>query len=218
MKRQFELEGVNGAPVATDDLVEDLVRVATTHGNRLTQRNYDKEGKFSSSTAVRRFGSWANALSVANGRPGNVIGYHDEQLFANLLTLWQHYGRQPRRSELARPPSSISQQPYNRRFRSWSGALKAFVEYANESENCLPVENPQSSRPPSSRDPSLRLRFRILQADRFSCRLCGASPATAYQTRLHVDHIIPWSIGGSTTFDNLQTLCQNCNLGKSNVF
>jgi 5-methylcytosine-specific restriction endonuclease McrA len=33
---------------------------------------------------------------------------------------------------------------------------------------------------------------------------------------LHVDHIVPVSRGGLTLDDNLQTLCQECNLGKSN--
>jgi len=32
---------------------------------------------------------------------------------------------------------------------------------------------------------------------------------------LHVDHIQPWSRGGPTVFENLQTLCNSCNLGKS---
>jgi len=34
---------------------------------------------------------------------------------------------------------------------------------------------------------------------------------------LHVDHIEPWSRGGKTIEENLQTLCEKCNLGKSNV-
>ena len=41
-----------------------------------------------------------------------------------------------------------------------------------------------------------------------------SSPATNPSTILHVDHIIPWSQGGETVIDNLQTLCSDCNLGK----
>jgi 5-methylcytosine-specific restriction endonuclease McrA len=35
---------------------------------------------------------------------------------------------------------------------------------------------------------------------------------------LHADHISPWADGGKTVLENLQTLCQNCNLGKGKSF
>jgi 5-methylcytosine-specific restriction endonuclease McrA len=35
--------------------------------------------------------------------------------------------------------------------------------------------------------------------------------------QLHVDHIKPWSLGGETVAENLQTLCDQCNAGKSNA-
>ncbi|MBI3662399.1 MAG: HNH endonuclease [Acidobacteria bacterium] len=56
-----------------------------------------------------------------------------------------------------------------------------------------------------------------MKRDNFSCRACGASPALRPGIALHVDHIIPWSRGGDTIDENLQTLCDACNLGKSNV-
>ena len=65
------------------------------------------------------------------------------------------------------------------------------------------------------RIPSLRLRFRVLARDGFRCRVCGRSPAVEAGVLLHVDHIIAWSAGGSSTLDNLQTLCDRCNLGKA---
>lgn len=61
-----------------------------------------------------------------------------------------------------------------------------------------------------------RLRTDILRRDGHRCRMCGASPGTG--ATLHVDHIIPVSRGGTTVPENLQTLCQTCNLGKSNRF
>jgi len=57
------------------------------------------------------------------------------------------------------------------------------------------------------------VRYQVLKRDR-TCRLCGAGPDDAV---LHVDHIIPRSQGGSSDIDNLQVLCQHCNLGKSNL-
>lgn len=55
-------------------------------------------------------------------------------------------------------------------------------------------------------------RVEILQRDKGRCRLCGRSVKEG--AVLHVDHITPISKGGKSTDDNLQTLCQDCNLGK----
>lgn len=69
----------------------------------------------------------------------------------------------------------------------------------------------------TSRNISDRLRYLVLKRDNYTCRACGASPAKDIAVELHVDHIIPWSKGGETTLDNLQTLCSKCNLGKSDI-
>ncbi|OGL35671.1 hypothetical protein A3F38_02445 [Candidatus Saccharibacteria bacterium RIFCSPHIGHO2_12_FULL_48_21] len=62
----------------------------------------------------------------------------------------------------------------------------------------------------------LSLRVKVLSRDKFRCVFCGKSPAINAGTILHIDHIKPFSKGGENTLDNLQTLCQDCNLGKSN--
>jgi len=96
-------------------------------------------------------------------------------------------------------------------------ALEQFVEYANSQDKNTPNFTGVSNGHRTSRDPSLRLRFRILKRDNFSCRACGASPALTPGLELHVDHIEAWSLGGETIEENLQTLCEPCNLGKSDV-
>jgi 5-methylcytosine-specific restriction endonuclease McrA len=50
--------------------------------------------------------------------------------------------------------------------------------------------------------------------DRFRCLACGRSPATHLNVELHADHILAVANDGKTTLENLQTLCQDCNLGK----
>ena len=46
--------------------------------------------------------------------------------------------------------------------------------------------------------------------DKGRCVYCGSTD------NLQLDHIIPFSKGGATTVENLQLLCQKCNIRKSN--
>ena len=54
----------------------------------------------------------------------------------------------------------------------------------------------------------------VLARDKWTCRSCGRSAKDG--VTLHVDHIVPRSLGGADDPDNLQTLCRKCNIGKSN--
>jgi len=184
----------------------------------LSQRLYSEFGRYDPTTASRRFGTWNKALTAAGLQIANEINISDRRLFENIMLLWMHYGRQPRRAELALHPSLISWGAYRRRFSSWMDALTQFVTYANEQEALPPSPTEAASGHKTSRDPSLRMRFRVLKRDNFTCRACGASPALTPALSLHVDHITAWSLGGETIDENLQTLCEPCNLGKSNVF
>lgn len=216
----FKLSRVSGAPAPDDKLIADLQRVAQLlNSDTVPLKKYRDLGAFDNTTVSRRFGSWNDALHPAGLSLSNEVDISDERLFENLLVLWQHLGRQPRRSELSSPPSRFSQTPYKRRFGSWTASLEAFVNYANGSGVESPAVQPdvESTRHTTGRDPSLRLRWHVLQRDRFTCCACGASPALAPGVELQVDHIVPWSRGGETVLENLQTLCSVCNLGKSNV-
>lgn len=71
----------------------------------------------------------------------------------------------------------------------------------------------RSGQPKPSRTIPAGLRARVLQADNFRCVWCGAGPSDG-KTRLHADHVVPWSKGGASIFDNLVAACSECNLGK----
>lgn len=216
----FKLTRVSGQPVTDEELLADLQRVATLNGKKeLSQKRYKElDGAYDTKTYHRRFGTWNKALALVEIKPANEINYSDERLFENILTLWQHYGQQPRKAQLASFPSIVSEGPYKRRFSSWMTALEAFVNYANASEiEAVEESSTLPKQRKTGRDPSLRLRWKVLQRDRFTCCACGKSPALAPGVELHVDHIVPWSKGGDTVSENLQTLCSQCNLGKSNV-
>lgn len=108
--------------------------------------------------------------------------------------------------------------------------MEAFVNFINaddppqeesntveSDESVVPDAAPGAFIHKTSRDINLRLRFKVFLRDHFKCYACGASPAKDPAVVLHVDHIVPWSKGGETVLDNLQTLCSRCNLGKSDI-
>lgn len=65
-------------------------------------------------------------------------------------------------------------------------------------------------------DPWRALRYKALKLHGRRCMVCGATPESGAQ--LHVDHIKPRSKYPELelVLDNLQILCRDCNLGKSN--
>jgi len=202
-----------------EDILADMRRVAEIVGTQvLREQDYNEHGTFSHKTAVNRFGAWSNAVERAGLQKPVHRDLSEVQLFQNLLRIWTSLGHQPLYSEVQKPLSDYHVTTYERRFGSWRLALEAFVEGANAEE----LESPESetnTTPTSRKTPrqaDLRLRFRVLRRDNFKCCLCGRSPASQTGIVLEVDHMVPWSKGGETVLENLQTLCQMCNNGKSN--
>lgn len=59
-----------------------------------------------------------------------------------------------------------------------------------------------------------KLRLEIFTRDGFACQVCRRT-STEDKVKLVVDHVVPVAVGGKTVKDNLQTLCFECNSGKS---
>ncbi len=70
-----------------------------------------------------------------------------------------------------------------------------------------------SDKPSRSREGiSPRLRTKVMERDGFRCRRCGRGPD---KMALEVDHVEPVARGGTNRIENLQTLCWECNAGKT---
>lgn len=54
-------------------------------------------------------------------------------------------------------------------------------------------------------------RRSIALRDRYTCQYCGQAPGRSLLT---IDHILPRSRGGQTTWDNIVTACRACNMRK----
>ena len=57
----------------------------------------------------------------------------------------------------------------------------------------------------------VNLRRMVIERDGLRCVYCDIDLTNA---EVHLDHVIPESQGGSTTFNNLQVTCRKCNLEK----
>lgn len=230
--------------ISDDEYYSDLRRVATlTHSSTVLYRDYQKYGKYTAEHFFKRFGKWDNALVAAGleatGLARKRIG--EQELFDEIERMWRLLGRQPTTTDIIKNGvSKYSIDTYKRRFGGWRKALEAFVSYINEgvdpaaeSESSIveaaadatPIPEvsvaekdvPAKSVHRTTRNVNTRMRFLVMKRDNFKCRMCGASPAKDSSVELHIDHIVPWSKGGETVMDNLQTLCSKCNLGKSDL-
>ena len=108
---------------------------------------------------------------------------------------------------------------------SWKDALKAvFLERVN-----VVSEYDQLVRSPSMKfklpsvvslkdyvplpDNVAFTRFNVFLRDRFTCQYCIKSFKVEHLT---FDHVIPRSLGGKTTWENVVTSCRRCNTFKGN--
>lgn len=223
---EFKLN-LNSRNNSDEELLNDLKRVDDLINEHLSRSKYNELGKFSASTIERRFGSWSKALEKIGLTALIQRDISDNDLFKNIEEVWIKLGRQPKYDEIKQPLSRYSMMPYHNRFGRWNQALQAFVDYINSDSNeindLIEIEKIDDNEPKiikhkTKREISDRLRFRILMRDGFTCKKCGRSPMKEQDVELHVDHIIPWSKGGETTPENLETKCKKCNLGKGNAF
>lgn len=202
-------------------LLDDLKHAANELGcERLTKRDYQKVGKYNTTTIRNRFGSWNAALRHAGLKLNYNRGINKLEMLLNLKRLWKKLGRQPKVKDLKLSISEFTYRTYTHFFGSLRNALNEMIDYCNkERKNKLktPFRKTKPSKPGrTNRKAGFILRYKVLERDGYKCVICGNSPAFGNGIRLHIDHIIPYSKGGETVFTNLQTLCQPCNLGKGN--
>jgi len=217
--------------INTEDLISDIKAVAQKlKKETLTKAEYLENGKYSLKPYEQRFKKWNEVLLAANLKVENFKNIPEESLFKNIEEVWIKLGRQPKFKELRKPISKFSVSTYVNRYGSFYGALEKFVEFINSEpndaldepttndENKQKIDSNKTIKHKTSRDISERLRFRVLMRDGFTCKKCGRSPVKEMGVELHVDHVVPWSKGGETVLENLETKCKECNLGKGNAF
>lgn len=117
----------------------------------------------------------------------------------------------------------MTRKPPNSLQKLVRGVIRDLINQANSQKADKPkpkIKKPAATKSQSkpkqdkskrSRHIPLSIRVSILHRDGYKCVFCGRN---AKQVELEVDHILPFSKGGSNDPNNLQTLCFDCNRGK----
>ena len=206
-----------------DELVAKLQGFARESGRAFVSgRSFEEATGISEGTVTNHFGTWQEFCARAGLAPRYQRSASRADLFENLDRVWQSLGRQPRAKEMKQPLSPISVSRYSKEFQcSWYHICLEFLAHKSGASVAEIERESQPDAVPSParltrRGISLSLRYEVMKRDEFRCVKCGRSPALTRGVILHVDHTHAWANGGETTLENLQTLCSDCNLGKSN--
>jgi hypothetical protein len=184
-----EAGGVPAHPTYShDELFDEMQRLWEKLGRQPTRDEMKADGSISPGTYANQFGSWIKAIhAFCEDRNSDRLEPEEQ------------------------PEAPISTEADIRVVR-------------NDSPNASPAIEPIPFDKPSplkilrktGRAVGKRLRWRVFVRDNFTCRGCGRS-REKHGVVLHADHVTAYSNGGETVFENLQTLCEDCNVGKSNL-
>ena len=208
-------------------IFHELVKFATKNnyvafGSRDFDARKKEDNRIHSSTVKREFDSWGNAMDrlkeylAKRGtplKPRDKGHYDSADLVAEMKRIWLLVGHRPSKLEWQANAPNISYSTYKRYYGSWEAACLAFVEgtMPGSHQSKKIIGNSTAVRNP--RDVPPKMRLEVFKRDQHSCVFCGrGSP----EHKLHADHKVPWSKGGKTILDNLQTLCATCNAAKGN--
>lgn len=238
------VQGLARGRPTKDILLAELQSAQLKHpGSILTYDSYKANGgTYSRSVFVAGFGSWTTAVNTAGSISGKQARYSRDNLFDEIQRLWEKFGRQPTQVQMWKQ-GNISPKCYSREFGSWTKAIHAFCDDRNVDSaptaipeppsgdkdiiepivSDAPVDIPSKNIAPrviahtTGRTVSPKLRFRVFMRDGMKCKVCARSRANYPDLEFEADHVVAYARGGETVFDNLQTLCKECNRGKSNL-
>jgi hypothetical protein len=216
-KRAIQILRKHGAPDELISLFQELVAINTQCGFSASVREllidacrrFNFAAPFSMDGQVRHF----RARVLADSHPEHDGDCFDRRGSADIKSE-QSYRRGYDQGfaeafRMFKEGASIAQiEQRQKEIHSWRTRplqiLGSFPGSDENFENCFVV--PRGTI-------SARLRYRIFKRDGFRCQICGRTQAD--DVTLHVDHRKSVADGGSDELENLQTLCSDCNLGKS---
>lgn len=195
------------------DMVQSLLQKA--HCSQLSWFDNDKNfiSSYKDNLAYSLQNNW-NEIQIESQCVKYPIDDMDkEELIHSVITIFPIY-------ESFINISKGESDGFNKRIEQlnkWKWATKENykegMDFRNDKIGPIIIENAQKLA-----DTKIKImpskRWQVFQRDNWKCVSCGRTSDDGII--LHVDHIIPRSKGGLDLLNNYQTLCNICNIGKSN--
>lgn len=175
-------------------ILNEIKRISKITDKPLTTSKFNKNSKYSSATIRRRFGSWINALKKA-GLDDSYLYTDNQKITTESIIL-----------ELKKVSKKLQSKSFTRKEFENNSEMSRFVFKENNSFNKLMklagLEVPLQSR----KYTDLECFENLLNVWTFYRR----------QPKYSEMKMQPSIVGAKTRLDNLRTLCNNRNKGKSN--
>jgi len=99
--------------ISDAELIEDLKKISKSLNKLyISHDEYNQYGKFRYEIYLKRFKRWHKALECAGLKYKQARSMSDEELFENIINVWQKLGRQPFYKDMCQPLSKYSGKPY----------------------------------------------------------------------------------------------------------
>ena len=205
------------------DFKENLKEFYKLRQNKTFSRDeYDswKMRICSTDTIVRQYGSWENALKDVGIPINKKHEYSIEELLEHFEKVWRWVEQAPSIGDLKKYNlkfnTSVTYDAFSRRWGSYTKFQKIFSLYKLGELNLNEVIQKSKDSKKIKRTLSPLIRSKVLKKFNYKCTHCGRTVAD--NIKLEIDHIVPLSKKGKNEIGNLQVLCNECNIGKSNRF
>jgi len=110
--------------ISTEDLVQDIRRVADELGETPTRTEYDEHGEYSSMVVWERFGRWDDALEEMGLEPPERENVSKEEVIEDIRGVAETLGETPTRAEYQEHGEYSRKTPEDK-FGSWQDAVEA---------------------------------------------------------------------------------------------
>jgi hypothetical protein len=222
MSFKFERPQVQPSRFSKPTLLAALQKFYSIEGGTVSSARWDEwnEKPITSQSIAHLFGSWAAALEEAGIRPKSYKKKDPEAMVGLFKKCWEQNSAPPtwRQFEqfLELEKSRYRPITFRRHFGSRELLIERILNHQRQEISDAQLYAQHIKKYRKSGIPA-KLRTQVFNRDGNKCVICGRAPSKQNNISLHAHHITAEKDGGPTSYENLQTRCNECHEGHHSI-